>query len=236
MKLLETVEGHVGDIDSWPSYILRYIFSDHPSPVASARLKKVIALFFGNDVPCKMACRFYHACNGPASGFVGEQFREWCSVWQRSQNKIHMAMRLRKQVYINSSLYNQCEPVLSEPPVTDFSIDNTYCRRLILGVLENVKPLDGWKNKSCVCVCQFFSTSAGLWHRYRAFEHVEKTGHLKIKLCTDYVLLFAEPFPRHEYRSRQTSITFSTQDSRHDKLLHEYRSRQTSLTFSPQDL
>jgi hypothetical protein len=47
MKLLEAIDGHLGQIDIWPSYILRYIFADHPSPVASFRLKKVIAFFLG---------------------------------------------------------------------------------------------------------------------------------------------------------------------------------------------
>jgi hypothetical protein len=46
MKLLEAIEVHLGQIDIWPSYILRYMFANHPSPVALFRLKKVIAFFF----------------------------------------------------------------------------------------------------------------------------------------------------------------------------------------------
>jgi len=40
MMLLETLEGHLGTIDCWLSYIMRYIFSDRPSPVAAVGLKK----------------------------------------------------------------------------------------------------------------------------------------------------------------------------------------------------
>jgi hypothetical protein len=54
MKLLETVETLLGTFDVWPSYILQHIFNDHPSPVASDRLK-VIAFFYGNGVPCFIA-------------------------------------------------------------------------------------------------------------------------------------------------------------------------------------
>jgi hypothetical protein len=98
MKLMESIEDHIGEPDFWPSYLLIYIFADHPSPVATSRLKKVIAFFFfGNDIPCELACKFYQACNGTVSRFVAvsrfvnEQFQEWYGVWQRSQNKFHMA-------------------------------------------------------------------------------------------------------------------------------------------------
>jgi len=80
MKQLEATECHLSRFDCWPSYILRCIFADHPSPVAATRLKKVIDFLFGNDVPCELACRFYQACNGTASRslavsrFVGGQF------------------------------------------------------------------------------------------------------------------------------------------------------------------
>ena len=136
MKLLEAIEGHLGEIDNWPSYILRYIFGDHPSPLASIRLRKVIAFFFGNDIPCALACMFSQACNMTAFRCVGEQFHEWYYVWQRSKYKTHMAeyynMRLRKHIYINDSYWNQLETVLPEVLVLDFGIDNTRCRRRLI--------------------------------------------------------------------------------------------------------
>jgi hypothetical protein len=144
MKLLEVIEGHVGQIDFWPLYILIYIFADHPFPVASSRLK-VIA-FFGNDVPCELACRFYQACNGTASWFVGDQFQEWYDVWLKSRNKLHMAMYynmiLGKHMYINGSCYNQSELVIPKLSVLKFGIDNTGCRLLTLGMFEDVGKLD----------------------------------------------------------------------------------------------
>jgi hypothetical protein len=76
-----------------------------------------------------------------ASWFVGDQFQEWCDIWLKSRNKLHMAMyynmRLGKQMYINGSCYNQSEPVMIK-----FCIDNTGCRLLILGMLEDAGKLD----------------------------------------------------------------------------------------------
>jgi len=51
-------------------------------------------------------------------------------------------MRLGKHMYIKGSCYNQSEPVMPELPVLKFGIDNTGCRLLILGMLEDVGKLD----------------------------------------------------------------------------------------------
>jgi hypothetical protein len=120
--------------------------------VASDRLKKVIAFFYGNGVPCFIACRFFQVCNGTASRseavskFVNEQFHEWYYVWMISLEKIHMSiyydMKVRTHTYINGSYYRRHEPVIPELPVVNFGIDNTYCRRQILNTLANIEMVD----------------------------------------------------------------------------------------------
>ena len=120
-------------MDLWPSLILTYLFNDHPSPVRTDRLKTVIAFFYGNS-SMDLAYRFYSVCNGRASRFVGERFRELYYVWRTSRCAPHMAtywnMRLKKFIYINGSLLNQSEPVSSEVSEMRFGIDNTLfpCR------------------------------------------------------------------------------------------------------------
>ena len=79
MNLLDIIDEHLGEIDLWPSFILRYLFIDHHSPVRTDRPNEVIA-FYGNDVPQVLACRFYNTCIGRASRFVAEQFHEWYYV------------------------------------------------------------------------------------------------------------------------------------------------------------
>ena len=124
MNLLEIIEEHLGEIDLWSLFILRYLFIDHPSPVRTDRLKKVIAFFYVNDVPQALACRFYNACDGKASQFVAEQFREWYYLWHKSKCKPHISeywnMRLGKFIHINGSLLNHSEPVLPEVSEMEF--------------------------------------------------------------------------------------------------------------------
>jgi hypothetical protein len=57
LLLFNTIEEHLGSIDSWPAYVLEYLFSDHPTPVRLDKLKEVIAFFYENDVPCTLACQ-----------------------------------------------------------------------------------------------------------------------------------------------------------------------------------
>jgi len=145
MNLLEIVEGHLGNIDLWPSHILTYIFIDHPSPVRADRLKGVIAFFYGNDVPMDLAYRLYNACNGTASRFVLEQFREWYHVRRTHRCSPHMAkywnMRLGTFIHINGSLLNQSEHVLPKVTVIDFGIDNTGLTRRIRSKLKLVRKM-----------------------------------------------------------------------------------------------
>jgi hypothetical protein len=64
MLLLVVIEEHLGAIDSWSAYILEYLFADDLSPIRSDKLKEAIAFFYGNNVPCALACQMYHACKG----------------------------------------------------------------------------------------------------------------------------------------------------------------------------
>ena len=145
MNLLGIVEGHLGDTDLWPSLFLTYMFNDHPSPVRADRLKKVIAFFYGNDFPMDLAYQLYNACNGKASRFVLEQFREWYHVWRTHRCKPHMGeywnMRLGKFIHINGSLLNQSEPVLPRVTEIDFGIDDTGLTCRIRSKLELVKRI-----------------------------------------------------------------------------------------------
>jgi len=145
MNLVETIEEHLGEIDLWPSSILTYVFIDYPSPVQAVRLKKVIAFFYGNDVPQTLACRLYDACNGKVSRFVAEQFQELYYVWRTQRCKPHMAkywnMHLAMFIYINGPLLKQSEPVsfvVSKEEVA-FGIDNTKFPQRLRTRLELVR-------------------------------------------------------------------------------------------------
>jgi hypothetical protein len=55
-----------------------------------------------------------------------------------------MYYETKKHMYIYGSFYNQSEPVIPALPVLKVGIDNTECRLLILGMLEDVGKLDVW--------------------------------------------------------------------------------------------
>jgi len=102
--------------------------------------------FYGNEVPLEWVYTFYNACNGTASRFVVEQFREWYCIWQSSRYKPHMAqyyiMLLKKFIYINVSRLNQLESVLPEITVRDFGMNNTTHPRLIRPKLEEIRMIE----------------------------------------------------------------------------------------------
>jgi hypothetical protein len=75
-------------------------------------------IFFGNDVPLKLAytfCIACCACTGARARFMKDQTREWYCEWQCSKFKRHIAeyynMVFKQLFYLNGSRLNQLEPV-----------------------------------------------------------------------------------------------------------------------------
>ena len=58
MLLLDAMTMHLEELDSRPTYILQHLFIDHPSPVRSARLKKVMAFFMETMYHSNWPARF----------------------------------------------------------------------------------------------------------------------------------------------------------------------------------
>jgi hypothetical protein len=89
MSLLQAVEDHLGTIDTWPSYIIRYLFFDTPTPQV---VEEVTASFICNGVPKTLACRLYHACNPRIKNdLVRELFYLRYFIWQTSKTVRRMS-------------------------------------------------------------------------------------------------------------------------------------------------
>ena len=103
MCLLQ-VEQHLGQIDTWPTYIIRYLFIDVPKP---SIVRKLTAFFYGNDIPVSIASQLYNACNDKYNLQVTENICDLYSHWQRCRYKIHMSeyynVRLHKFIWINGT-------------------------------------------------------------------------------------------------------------------------------------
>jgi len=52
MSLLQAVEQYLGSINTWPAYIITYLFAGTPSPSV---VEKLTAFFAGNAVPKTLA-------------------------------------------------------------------------------------------------------------------------------------------------------------------------------------
>jgi hypothetical protein len=59
-SMLNTIQFLLGDIDTWPSSVLRSLFFDDYDRQS---LSSISAFFFGNRVPLHVAFRFYSLCN-----------------------------------------------------------------------------------------------------------------------------------------------------------------------------
>ena len=55
-----TVENYLGDVSTWLSYIITYLFAETSSPRV---VEELTAFFAGNGVPKTLAYKLYRACN-----------------------------------------------------------------------------------------------------------------------------------------------------------------------------
>ena len=145
MSLLYAVEVYLGPIDSWPSYIIEYLFVNSPTPEV---IKELTAFFFGNDVPESLAYRLYNTCNPTTTASVRELFYVRYSLWQKSKYILHRTKyydtTLKKYMYLRGSYYTQFDPIGTLEPVIGWpdpalGIANTSCPNIIRSMLERVR-------------------------------------------------------------------------------------------------
>jgi len=142
MNLLQRVEQHLGKIDTWPTYILRYLSVNVPK---ASNVKNETVFFYGNDIPVSIASILYIACNDRYELRVTEYMYDLYFRWQRCICKIHMSeyynVMLHKFIWINGKLLNQLEEFKPEVTVMEFGMDCTGCSSLIRSKLELVRQV-----------------------------------------------------------------------------------------------
>ena len=117
MYLLAILESKLGSIDTWPSYILRFLFVDVP---LKATVRPVAGFFCGNKIECNLAAQFFRLCNDRAGMTVTEQIHQLYVRWQRSpwtyQMMEYYNMQLRRHLYLNGECCERTvEFVVLEP-------------------------------------------------------------------------------------------------------------------------
>jgi len=142
MNLLQRVEQHLGQIDKWPTYIVRYLSINVPKP---SNVKNLTAFFYGNDISVSIASQLYNACNDKYEPQVTEYMYDLYFRWQRCMCKIHMSeyynVMLYKFIWINGKVLNQLEEFKPEVTVMEFGMDCTGCSSLTRSKLELVRQV-----------------------------------------------------------------------------------------------
>jgi len=147
MSLLQAIEDHLGSIDTWPSYIIQYLFVDTPTPRV---VEELTAFFIGNCVPKALVYRLYHACNPTATNdHVRQLFYMRYSIWQTSKTVRRMSsyydVRMQKHVRLHVPYstqlltYTEIAVPINDLPAPALGIHNTATPKLINIVLERVR-------------------------------------------------------------------------------------------------
>ena len=176
------VEQHLGQIDTWPTYVIRYVFIDVPKP---SIVRKLTAFFYGKDIPVSIASQLYNVCNDKYNLQVTEYICDLHSHGQRCRYKFHMSeyynVRLYKFIWIIGTALNQLEKVKPEVTVIDFGIDCTGCSSLIRNKLKVVKHVWNMTSQSMNDV-PLIKTINLVFNYFIIFIMTSVTSHSSISL------------------------------------------------------
>ena len=121
------VEHRLGNIETWPSSIIGYLFLVIPS---RRIIKNLTAFFYGNGISPSLASTLYELCNVNYTANVASIMRNFYLHWQRHRFEKHLAhyydIRLQRYLWINGSNLNQREDVHPVVTVIDFGIEGCH--------------------------------------------------------------------------------------------------------------
>jgi hypothetical protein len=143
MDPLRLVEDRVGDVESWPTFIILHRFVEEPN---ARTVKNISTFMFGNNVPIEDDVNCGNACNGLNCNYVAEKMYEWYYKWQNYSYRRHIAeyydMRLKCLVWTNGWERDKQKKVPGAS-VYDFGLENSGCPQLILCAIANVREESG---------------------------------------------------------------------------------------------
>jgi hypothetical protein len=126
MSLLERVEYRLGPINSWPSYIIRLLFVDIPTPTI---VRNLTAFFVGNGVNVHIAADLYLLFTDHWHSCIRDDMYVINLVWKRRIHNIHLYeyynVLQRKYLWLNGAFMDQNAEVHPVATCMEFGIDNT---------------------------------------------------------------------------------------------------------------
>jgi len=149
MSLLQAVEHYLGNVDTWPSYIITYLFAETPSP---AVVEELTAFFAGNGVPRTLPYKLYRACNDKATAeLVRQLFYTRFSLWHSSdtvrRHSMYYDVRIKKHVRLHVPYFTELLAMKEKPvkvpglSVPKLGVQNTATPAIIHAALRLVSQI-----------------------------------------------------------------------------------------------
>jgi len=146
MSLLQAVEQYLGSINTWPAYIITYLFAETPSPRV---VEELTAFFAGNGVPKTLAYKLYGAFNPEAATeLVRQLFYARFSLWHSSdtvrRHFMYYDVRIKKHVRLNVPYFTELLAIRENPvpvpgrPAPKVGVANTATPMMINAALRLV--------------------------------------------------------------------------------------------------
>jgi len=137
MDLLREVEDILGDVESWPTYLIYDIFVVEPNRHS---VKKVAAFFYGKGISIEKAVDYFIACIEIV--LYKCALRDWYSIWDKNPYTAHKewyySTTLKRWMWINGNALCQQEAAWPEVGVTQFGTENTGYEQLIRTRIEHI--------------------------------------------------------------------------------------------------
>ena len=137
MDPLSTIEDIIGNIDTWPTYVIHDMFVETPS----IKIVKTVAAFMcGNGIPCELAIDCLNACNGlkksAVAAFINQYYAEWDSLPYRTHGTQYWFIFYKRWQWTNGEPVHLLQAMF---PVNKFGIENTGCPLLIRTTINHVR-------------------------------------------------------------------------------------------------
>src|SRR5215469_2738845 len=139
--LLSAVEEYLGDVNTWPTSILKILCVEDPTLES---IRELASFMYGNKVPHRLATKCFQACNGGRLMDIACGMFECYCVWSRNPyiNYIdkYWSMQIKAWVWINGHASNRgLERVTSSVDVTEFGSELSGCASMIQRAIDNVR-------------------------------------------------------------------------------------------------
>jgi hypothetical protein len=137
MDPLSAIEEIIGDVDTWPTYIIHDLFITEPTVKS---VKTVVAFMCGNGIPCELAIDCFNACNGlkksGVAAYINQYYAEWDSLPYRTYATNYCSVFFKRWQWMNGEPVHLLQAM---SPVRQFGIENTGCPLLIGTTINRVR-------------------------------------------------------------------------------------------------